>query len=119
MIIALVGSTCTGKTTLGLRLRDSLGLPLRSCGEAVRLRRTSLSVRWEELSYDQHRQVDAETREWVRSNQPCLVEGRYLDRVLAPLAGEVVLVRLEATDDDRISRQSVKRGRPLGKVEFL
>jgi cytidylate kinase len=118
MIVALSGSSCTGKTTVARRLRDLLGLPLRSCGEAVGMRATSLGVPWAQLGSDQHRQVDAETREWVWQNRPCLVEGRYLDRVLGPLGGEVVLVRLEASTDERISRQSAKRGLPSTATNF-
>ena len=97
---------------------DLLGLPLRSCGDAVRSSATMLGVSWQQLSYNQHRRVDTDTLEWVRINRPCVVEGRYLDRVLAPLGREIILVRLEASDEDRRCRQSAKRGHATTTIEF-
>jgi cytidylate kinase len=110
LIVALFGFSCTGKTTLGRRLGDVLGLPFRSCGEVVKDRARSLGIPLQELSYGEHRTVDADTREWVRKNRPCLVEGRYLDYVLSPLRREVILVRLEASGEVRRRREEAKKG---------
>jgi cytidylate kinase len=118
MIIALFGPSCTGKTTLALRLGKLLGLPLRSCGEAVRTRAMMLGVSLHELSYDEHRRVDAETREWVLEKRPCLVEGRYLHSVLATLGREIVLIRLEASEEDWRRRDKTKHGRPASMTSL-
>jgi cytidylate kinase len=84
MIIAIYGPSGTGKTAISGLLAEMLGLPFRLCGEAVKGRAAMLGVPWRELPDEQHRAVDAETRIWVNRNQPCLVEGRYLDYVLVP-----------------------------------
>jgi cytidylate kinase len=107
---ALFGFSCTGKTTLGQHLSEALVLPFRSCGEAVRDRARMLGIAFQDLSYREHRIVDDDTREWVRNNRPCVVEGRYLDYVLAPLRRDVVIIRLEASNEDRSRREEMKSG---------
>jgi len=113
MIVALFGSSCTGKTTLGRHLSEVLAVPFRSCGEAVKDRARMLGIPFQELSYHEHRVGDNATREWVGKNSPCVVEGRYLDRVLAQVRREVILILLEASDDDRYRREEAKGRSPM------
>jgi cytidylate kinase len=107
MIIGIFGPFCVGKTTLARNLGDLLGLPYRLCGDAVRARARMLNIDLEELSEEEHRNIDRETREWAAANQPCIVDGRYLDYVLAPLINDVILVRLDAADEERRRRRSL------------
>ncbi|MGH9894300.1 MAG: AAA family ATPase [bacterium] len=118
MIIAIYGPSCTGKTTITGALRDAFGLPLRSCGEEVRRRAEVVGLSWDELPDDQHRAIDTETLLWVASNRPCLVEGRFLDRVLGPLGHDVTFVRLEASAEERLQRWTVRAGRSLSLEEL-
>jgi len=117
MIVALFGPSCTGKTTIAQRVMSELGLPLRSCGEAVKLKAGVLGLPLTELSDDEHRRIDDETRRWALANSPCLVEGRYLDRVLSPIASRVTLVRLDARNADREARRTPPDRVPLTITE--
>ena len=118
MIIALFGNSQTGKTTIAKRLAEELAFPLRSCGEAVKHRAQEKGISWDELSDAEHRAVDENTRIWVLTNRPCLVEGRYLHFVLASLSTQVTLVRLEATSDDRRIRQVGLSNAPVAPSDF-
>jgi cytidylate kinase len=118
MIVALYGSSCTGKTATARALAAGLALPLRLCGEAVRGRASDLSVSWLELPDEQHRAVDDETRSWCRRMRHCIVEGRFLDRVLLPLGDDALLVCLTASDEVRRIRMAERLGKPctLGEI---
>jgi cytidylate kinase len=117
MIVALCGPSCTGKTTIAELVRNHTGLPLRCCGNTVKQKANELGVPVAELPDGEHRAIDAETVRWATSNSPCLVEGRYLQYVLAPIGSQVHLVSLEASDEDR-RRRMVKTGR-LERLEHF
>jgi cytidylate kinase len=112
MIISLCGASSTGKTTIARRLANEAGYPLRSCGEIVKSKATLLGVRLDELSDELHQEIDNETRSWAVANDPCLVEGRYLDQVFVPIGPQVTLVRLVATHADRRARLMARSFRP-------
>jgi cytidylate kinase len=113
MIIGLFGPSSVGKTTIARLLSTGLGLPLRSCGEVVRDRAAQLALSPKDLPDEEHTIIDNDTRVWASSHQLCLVEGRYLDYVLAPIRSKVILVRLEATKADRQARQKEQGPQPL------
>lgn len=119
MIIAIFGSSCTGKTTLSRALCAMVHLPLRSCGDAIRNKAEEVGVSWHELSDVDHQAVDAETLSWAIENTPCVVEGRYLDYVLAGLASATVWVELRASPDVRCGRLADRLGNRLLEVTDL
>src|ERR1700692_869506 len=118
MIIGIFGPFCVGKTTLALHLGDLLGFPLRLCGDAVRARARVLNIDLQNLSDEEHRHIDRDTREWAAANQPCIVDGRYLNNVLAPLVNDVVMVGLDAPAADRRSRWFATTGHSLTSTEY-
>jgi cytidylate kinase len=104
MILALFGSSLAGKTTVATDLASELSLPLRRCGELVKSRAIELDVPVPELSDTIHKEIDAETIAWVNAQDSgCIVEGRFLDAVLASRS-DVCFVRLEASYDVRVTR---------------
>lgn len=109
MIVCLCGPTCTGKTTIAEIVAEQLKLSLRSCGDVIRKRAASQQVALKDLPDETHREVDQETIEWALANQPCLVEGRFLDTVFSGNSPDVI-VRLQATDDARLQRGRMRRG---------
>jgi cytidylate kinase len=108
MIVAFFGPSCVVKTTIARVLQDQLALPLRSCGAAVVERAARVGVPFTDLPDEEHRAVDHDTLSWVVSRQSCLVEGRFLDSVLAPVAGPTILVRLNARVEDRCRRWAAR-----------
>lgn len=117
MIVAFFGSSRVGKTTIARALQYQLALPLRSCGAAVVERAVQLGVPFTDLPDDEHRAVDHETLSWVAGHELCLVEGRFLDSVLAAIAERTILVRLDATGEDRRQRWAA-RNMPLTSIEL-
>ncbi len=109
-MIALVGPSCVGKTTIGLELSAATKVRIRRCGDQVRSEAQLLGVPIDELPDELHEMVDAETREWAVALQMGVVEGRYLDYVLATLVAPPRLVRLTATDDVRCERWRLRTG---------
>lgn len=108
MITAIFGPTCSGKTTAAQELALRLGRPLRSCGNVVREWATALGGTQSEVSDTVHREIDAETRQWVEQNPNGVVEGRFLDRVLDGIP-EIVFVKLSADTPTRASRGVLRR----------
>jgi cytidylate kinase len=117
MIVAFFGPSCVEKTTIALAAQDRLALPLRSCGAVVVERAARLGVPFTELRDEEHAAVDANTLSWVAGHQSCLVEGRFLDAVLSPVAGRTILVRVEARLEDRCRRWAARRI-PLTSAEL-
>jgi cytidylate kinase len=107
MIFAIYGPSCVGKTTVARQIAAEFGLPLRSCGAAVRDRARALGIEPHALPDAVHRQVDEETLAWALANHPCLVEGRFLNFVLAGASQHVVLIRLHASDAERERRACI------------
>ena len=104
MIIALVGRSCTGKTTVARALSRALCLPLRLCGQIVRDRAKELRVSAAELPDEEHRAIDDGTRMWACAHPSCVIDGRYLDYVLASVGENVGVILLEAAETDRHAR---------------
>lgn len=91
------------------------GVPVRLCGDVVRQAAAECGVDINALPDLMHREIDAETVRWARSSTVlCLVEGRYLDQVLAPLGSSVVLTYFEATPQARVERWEMKAGLKSG-----
>src|SRR5215510_2480031 len=101
MIFAIFGPSCVGKTTVTRLVAERLKLPLRSCGGVVRDRASALGVSVQAVPDDVHHEIDRETVAWATSNQPCLLDGRFLDQVLAKAKTSVVLIQLTASDSQR------------------
>jgi len=114
MIVAIFGQSCTGKTSLANALAPVLGYRVRHCGDAVREVAKSLRLTYEALSDDHHRTIDDATRAWSQDYLPCIVEGRFLDRVLAASAS-VLLVHLVASEEVRLGRWRSRTSQPLSR----
>jgi cytidylate kinase len=111
MIIGIFGASSVGKSSAARLLAQRRTLPLRACGSLVREVAESLHVSHpEELSDAVHRGIDEETLDWSLRNQPCLVEGRFLDRVLGRLTVKPFLVELRATSAVRQARACSRAG---------
>ena len=106
--IAIFGGTCTGKTTFVKYLASKYSYLTRHCGDVIRSSARSAGVGVSELSAESHSRVDNETIRWVKDVEgPKLVEGRYLNCVLADNSSGVILVRFLANIDTRVQRSSV------------
>jgi cytidylate kinase len=119
MIVCLFGPSCVGKTTLAKRVAAALGLPLRSCGDAVRTAATVHGTTIKDLPDEGHREVDAGTVAWALEHKACIVEGRYLDRVFADSRAAVTLILIGASDACRVSRLRDRSGNTLLSAEDL
>lgn len=108
MILGLYGHSCTGKTTVARVLAQTFRLPLRSCGEEVKLAASHLGVTFEELPPLSHRAIDAETLRWGLVTEIGIIEGRFLDFVLYPLSEVVHLACITASIDKRMHRWAAK-----------
>jgi cytidylate kinase len=117
MIVGLFGASTTGKTSIAQRVAVQTGCSLRCCGEIVKARAGVLGTRLSGLSAEEHQQIDDDTRKWASANDPCLVEGRYLNWVLAPIGKQITLVRLVATPEDRRARRTKRDPGPLTLTE--
>ena len=105
LVIAIFGRSCTGKSTVAKILAEKHSLRRRHCGDVAQRAAADLGVDVSDLSEDCHRKIDSETVEWIcKTTGFCLVEGRYLDQVLAPVAPALILVRFEASLQTRAVR---------------
>lgn len=104
MIIAIFGSSGSGKTSLAGALSSALSLPVRSCGDAVRDLAKFHGCSLLELSEIQHSTVDQQTVAWAQSERCGILEGRFLDRIVHSLTVSYVLVELYAPRQTRRSR---------------
>lgn len=115
MILAIYGPSCVGKTTIARILTTQLRVPVRLCGDVVRQASVDLGLDINALPDLMHREIDAETICWANSSSGlCLVEGRYLDQVLAPLKSSIVLICFAATPQARAERWEMKTGLKSG-----
>lgn len=101
MIFAIYGASLVGKTTAARRVATELELPLRSCGSVVRDRAKALGIELHWLPDAIHRKIDQETVAWALTHQPCVVEGRFLNFVLAGIDSPVVFIRLITSNIQR------------------
>lgn len=104
LIIAIFGHSCTGKTSIAEPLAEQLGLSIRSCGTEIKRAAKELNVSPQELSDNIHSVIDAETLEWIKSQDSCIVEGRFLDCVLDSIKLGVIFIRLVASESERCVR---------------
>lgn len=111
MIIALIGGTCVGKTSVMRKLAELLKCPSRSCGGRVMEVATEQGKSPEQLSSDSHRAIDSETLEYCASAQKIsLVDGRFLHFVLSGQANDIRIIELSASEAERAAR-AAKRSR--------
>ena len=105
MIFGIFGASLTGKTTLAQRVALALQLPLRSCGNEIRKEMGENGRQDSDIPRFIHEKVDTETLEWAIANEPCIVEGRFLDRVF-PSSGsqKISLILLTAGRPSRLER---------------
>jgi len=113
MLIALFGPSCVGKTTLARALGEHWGWPTRLCGDVVRQRARAVEVELDSLPLDEHALIDADTRDWCRSRDMGVVEGRFLDQVLAS-GGDIALFEIIAEPSVRGIRWSTRLGNGQG-----
>lgn len=119
MMLALVGASGTGKSTVARELSIQLSWPVRYCGDEVRCMARQQGVQPEALSLRAHADVDEATRLMARQVEPLIVEGRFLHYVLAALSpGSLTLVRLEASAEVRASRL-LERGNPKADTSLV
>ena len=112
LVIAIYGRSCTGKSTVAKIIADRFSIPIRHCGDVTQRAAADLNVDINDLTDDCHRKIDAETVEWVcEAKNWCLVEGRYLDHVLAPVAPTLILACFEASLQARAVRWQQKAQR--------
>lgn len=120
-LIALFGPSCTGKTTLARILADRMGLPLRCCGELIKQRAAERGVPIPELSQEDHCEIDEGTREWCQLGEARIVEGRFLDQVLAPIwsPSTSVLFEISASSTVRAHRwtERIRSAQSVSDVE--
>jgi cytidylate kinase len=111
MIICLFGPSYVGKTTIARKAASILGLPLRSCGDAVRQKAASLRLPIEQLPDKAHLTVDAATIEWgLKRSDGCMIEGRFLDAVFATAGVPIALLELRADRGCRLRRARMRNG---------
>lgn len=118
MIIGIFGGSCVGKSSTARLLARRRGLPLRSCGSPVREAADSLNVGLDEVPDAVHRAIDEQTVAWSLNNQPCLVEGRFLDHVLADLPVKPFLIELSTTMGTRQARACSRAGHVVSIEEL-
>lgn len=112
-IVALFGPSASGKSTIGKLLATDLSVPLRMCGEAVKLEARSKGVGFSDLTDDDHRAVDEQTRLWlIQTKGSCVVEGRFLNFVLSAYSASqpIMLIRLETASEVRRLRFASRSG---------
>jgi cytidylate kinase len=113
MIFCIFGGSCVGKTTVAKQIAAELGIPLRSCGSAVSERARPLRMNVRDLPDTIHREVDGCTVAWGLANQPCIIEGRYLDAVFAGVRAPVLLIHLTCSEARRQSRRDSSESSPF------
>ena len=108
MVIGICGRSSVGKSTVATILGAQCGLPVRHCGEAVKEYAKSRNTSVPELTKEDHRTIDDVTRRVAASTEGVIIEGTFLDIVLASIAG-VILIRLSCSETERQQRFA-KRG---------
>jgi cytidylate kinase len=119
MIVAIFGSTCTGKTSVARLVSTAFGTPFRSCGDVVSDRARSAGVAIDSLSISEHIIVDNETREMCAERDFLIVEGRYLDQVLTTVSRDLFLVELTAVCAEREVRWGCRSGTAPNREAIL
>ena len=102
MIVAIYGRSCSGKTILSNSLSEQLSIAVRHCGEAVKELAARAGVSPGELNPEDHLNIDEETRQAAAVNVNLIIEGCFLDKVLAE--SQSILVELRCETEVRNSR---------------
>jgi cytidylate kinase len=110
MIVGIFGASCAGKSSIASQLARQESLPLRSCGVLVHEAAKALGVGVGELPDRIHRDIDEQTVEWALRTKRCIVEGRFLDSVLADVPFPSFFVQLTATPEVRLVRACSRSG---------
>jgi cytidylate kinase len=118
MIVAIFGRSCVGKSRAAEGLAAEFLIPLRACGTEARSVASGLGISVENLTNDHHHQIDAATLEWVSKSPLCIVEGRFLDYVLAQAPGRILAIQLTAHADVRLQRACQRLERSLSMDEL-
>jgi len=90
-------------------LAKQLQLPVRHCSEALRDRATHFEYDFSKVPQRVHDEVDEETRAIVATTEGLVVEGRFLDKVLAA-ANNICSVKLTCNDAERAARLAARFG---------
>lgn len=119
MIIALYGASCTGKSTIANSIIAGRNLPIRRCGDEVRDLAAGRNLQPDQLPLDGHREIDALSVAWVREHATAtaIIEGRFLDSVLSPVADLIKLIHVSAARDIRAERWEARRPGIVGQDE--
>lgn len=89
---------------LGAAMAARLDLPFRSCGEVVKSAALAAGIAIDSVPAAEHDRIDQESRDWAAEAEPRLIEGRYLDQVLATTLLGTWLVQLTAPLEVRAER---------------
>jgi cytidylate kinase len=93
MIVAIYGKSCGGKTILSKSLSEQLSIGVRHCGEVVKELAAHIGVAPGELSPEDHLRIDEETRQAAAGQTNLIIEGCFLDHVLANCSALLVELR--------------------------
>jgi cytidylate kinase len=111
MIVCIFGLSCVGKTIIARHAAVALGLPLRSCGDAIRKKAETLDLPIDQLPDEAHRAVDAASVEWALERRGgCMLEGRFLDAVFTAAGVSATLIELRANRSRRVNRAYIRHG---------
>jgi cold shock CspA family protein/cytidylate kinase len=119
-IIAIYGNTCTLKTEVAQEISRITGFKLVNRGE---LATTHAKVRKlptaHQLPLDLLREIDAETREMTKRNEPLMIfESAFMDAVLKDIP-DVFFVHLWARDEVRQTRWNKRKEEGGGRTRQL
>jgi cytidylate kinase len=117
MIVGLFGASACGKTVLAQCAASKLNIPVRHCGVEIKSACLTKGHDLKSAPDDLHRAIDQQTRDWcAKVGKDCLVEGRFLDQVLADMA-DVILIDVIASRKVRASRLAERLGRVVSNDE--
>lgn len=100
MVLAIIGSSCVGKSIVAKEVAAKLSIPVRHCGEVIKSRAKELGINLAELSLDEHKAIDAATYNFALTSSNVIIEGTFLDCVLHDLP-KVFVVRLICDKSER------------------
>jgi broad-specificity NMP kinase len=104
MKLAIYGKSCTGKTTVSNQLGGELGFGARHCGELIKDASINAGCSPGALPVAHHRRIDSATRDVIlNAASDLVVEGAFLDRVLADVPG-CTLIKLTCSIPERAKR---------------
>lgn len=110
IVLAIYGASCVGKSTLATAIGKEWRVPVRHCGDVLKMRATTLGLPLGSLPLHVHDAVDKETRKLAQeASGVFVVEGRYLDLVLDGMPW-VKFVRLTCDEATRMRRFLTKTG---------